>query len=175
MTAATNPSKTPLVDRNEWRTPPFVFAYMNRRFNFDIDLAASAENALCETFITEDLNALVDVEWHQGNKVGWLNPPYDNITPWLRKAIAEASLGFTTVCLIPLDNGEARYGAHVHGVASEVINITGRLAYLRPDGTPVSGNNRGSCFVVYQAHNLGHTHYGHVRRETMAKMYRCAA
>lgn len=160
-------STTPPDVRDEWRTPPFVFEFLHRRHRFDIDLAATKENALlpCE-YLTAADNALTH-EWGRIATAGYLNPPYSNVDPWLEKAIEEARRGFTTVCLLPAPNGEDRYGRFVFDAASEVLFITGRLSFLDPQGRPKSGNNRGSIVVTYRGLDLGHTRYQHIERDAM--------
>ena len=166
MTSQQQASTTPALERDDWTTPPFVFDYMNHFHDFIVDLAASDGNALCEDWFTRDRDAL-KAPWHEFSGPGFCNPPYSSISPWLEKAAQEARKGFTSVFLIPTPNGEERYGKYVFDVASEVTFITGRLAFLRPDGTPVGGNTRGSCFVVYRGYDLGYTRYRHVLREAM--------
>lgn len=174
---ATNPpgkSKTPPEEKDEARTPPFVFAFAKRRFAFDIDLASTAANAVCPWYLTKSSDAL-SLEWHKLGKVGWLNPPYSDTSPWLKHAVEEAGKGFTTVMLIPTPNGESQYGQYVIGHASEVIFIDGRLSFLRPDGKPMSGNPRGSAFVIYRAFDLGCTRYAGVARDHMEQLFEEAA
>ena len=166
MTSQQQASTTPVDARDEWLTPDYVFRYLDRIFRFNIDLAASNENHLCTVHISRETDAL-QASWHVRGQRGFCNPPYSSISPWLEKAAQEARKGFTSVFLIPTPNGEERYGEYVFDVASEVTFITGRLAFLRPDGTPVGGNTRGSCFVVYRGYDLGYTRYRHVLREAM--------
>lgn len=166
MASQQQSSNTPVEAKDEWRTPLFVFNWANKIYEFDIDLAASKDNHLLAFHITQEVDAL-QASWIARGATGWCNPPYSDIDPWLSKAVDEANQGFTSVFLIPTPNGEDRYGAHVFDVASDVIFITGRLAFLRPDGTPVSGNTRGSCFVVYRGFDLGITRYRHVMRDAM--------
>lgn len=154
---------------DEWRTPPFVFEYMDRIHQFQVDLAATFDNALCASYYDRESDALAH-EWHRGAVVGWLNPPYSSIDPWLEKARNEAGRGFTTVCLIPAPNGEKVYHKHVFGVASEVMWIEGRLAFIGLDGKPRAGNSRGSVLVTYRAYDLGHTRYSVVNRDAMQAM-----
>lgn len=154
---------------DEWRTPPFVFDYMNRQHGFVVDLAASDESTLCEDWFTKERSALV-APWHEFSGPGWLNPPYSRIDPWLAKARNEAVRGFTTVCLIPAPNGERVYHKHVFGIASEVMFIEGRLAFIGLDGKPRSGNSRGSVLVTYRSYDLGHTRYSVVSRDGMLGM-----
>lgn len=151
---------------DEWRTPPFVFEYINRQYGFVVDLAATDENTLCEDWFTRQRDALTS-PWHEFNGPGFLNPPYSKVAPWLAKARAEAARGFTTVCLIPTPNGERVYDEHVIGKASELIFITGRLSFIALNGKPKDGNSRGSCFVIYRGFDLGYTRYSHIDRDVM--------
>lgn len=153
-------------EKDEWRTPPFVFWWAHQRFNFAVDLASTEANKLCHQNITKHENALAQ-DWSRFAGAGWCNPPYSNIDPWLQKAWDEAYEGFTSVFLIPTPNGEDRYSRWVLGHASEVIFIGGRLAFINAEGKPVSGNTRGSCLVVYRGLDLRHTRYRHVLRDAM--------
>ena len=60
-----------------------VFAPLNDRFAFTLDVAASAHNAKCERFITKELDGLCTT-W-SGERV-WCNPPYSWIRAWVEKA-----------------------------------------------------------------------------------------
>lgn len=170
MPSITQISKTPAEAKDEWRTPRWLFEWLDERFGFEIDLAASDEDMLCYSRFTKDDDALRSI-WRANGKVGFVNPPYSDIDPWLVKAVEEARKGFTTVFLIPAPNGEDRYGDHVFGVATEVVWITGRIAFIDSTGRPVGGNTRGSCVVVYEAFNLGDTRYRHVRRDDIRRQF----
>lgn len=170
-------STTPIADRDSWETPTWLFNWLNLRYRFGIDLAASERNAKCPLYFSLSLDAF-SVDWldfarAQGAApMGFLNPPYSDIDPWMVKAVEQAKRGFTTVMLVPADNGEDRYGAHVHGVASEYRAITGRIAFLNAEGVPISGNTRGSALVVYRGHDLGDTRYCHLMRDAMQQEMR---
>ena len=43
----------------EWTTPKTVFDELNKEFNFDLDVASTHENALCEKHYTQAENGLV--------------------------------------------------------------------------------------------------------------------
>jgi phage N-6-adenine-methyltransferase len=67
-------------------------------FDFQLDVAASAENAKCARFFSKEDNGIVQ-EWSNGN---WMNPPYGReITEWVQKADEEAKKGNLTVALLP--------------------------------------------------------------------------
>ncbi len=171
MPSITQISNTPANAKDSWRTPRWLFDWLDRRFGFVVDLAASEDNHLCAAYFDAATDALAQ-EWHELTvPVGFCNPPYSNITPWLIKAQVEAMRGFTTAALIPAPNGEDRYGQYVFGVASEVIWITGRIAFINGAGRPVSGNTRGSIVAIYEAHNLGDTRYRHVWRNAIQQRF----
>lgn len=162
-------STTPAHERDEWRTPPFVFHYMHRRLRFGVDLAATPGNALCDRWLTGGDDALSLAWVALGVSSGWCNPPYSRgrIKAFLRHAIDEARHGFTTCFLVPACNGADYWRELVPGVASEVIEILGRLTYLKPDGTPASTPQFGSSLVIYRGFDLGDTRHRFIERDAM--------
>jgi len=98
-------SKTPKNEKDYYQNPEYIFNWMDDIYDFDVDLAANEENNKCDAFIDENRDSLT-VDWHLFGRVGWLNPPYSNISPWVCKAAEESSKGFTTVMLINTPNGE---------------------------------------------------------------------
>jgi len=93
------------------RTPPELFAALNRIYRFDWDLFASAENSLRGHYrFTKEQDAFART-WHgvpnPNEQWSFANPPYSrgNLERYVRKAIAEAKLGAKTVGLIPATPG----------------------------------------------------------------------
>lgn len=140
-------SKTPAEVRDSWRTPPWLFAWLDDRFRFDIDLAASDDNCLVDKFFTVDTDALAR-PWSKLGRRGFLNCPYSKIDPWVDKAVDEQARGFLTVMVMPSFNGEERFQT-IFENASEIIDIVGRVAFLTPDGKEVKGNTRGSSVYIF--------------------------
>ena len=61
---------------DEWGTPQELWDKLNKQYNFTIDLAASAENTKCDSYLAKD-NSFLD--WDFGDLFGhvfWLNPPF---------------------------------------------------------------------------------------------------
>lgn len=58
---------------NEWCTPRQLYDELNKQYHFDIDLASSDENHLCDHYFTKKNDALAN-EW--GGHVAFCNPPY---------------------------------------------------------------------------------------------------
>ncbi len=86
--------------RMDWETDPLLFTSLNQMFHFDLDAAASKENALCEKYYTEKEDTLCQV-WHQDGQRIFLNPPYGrNIHKWMKKVCEESPFCEVIVCLI---------------------------------------------------------------------------
>ncbi len=160
------------MDRNAWRTPPEIFAALDAEFDFQIDVAATEENALVDSFITPEINAITSDWLIDGvNNVGtyaWCNPPYDNIGPWVKKAYVESITGIGTVMLVMADTSVGWYAEAIK-TCQEVRFITGgRLSFLDPEtGKPVAGNNKGSMFLIWDPFARCKLQVSHVSRDEL--------
>lgn len=163
-------SKTPLDQRDLWRTPPALFASLDAEFCFQLDAAAAPHNALCRKFITAEQNTL-ETPWADYLSIPgyvWLNPPYSDITPFVKKAAAESANQIGTVMLVPADTSVGWFKEAIQ-TASEVRLITaGRLAFINPvTGKPVSGNNKGSMLIIWRPYPRTHCHFATVDRDEL--------
>ncbi|HCI7030127.1 TPA: phage N-6-adenine-methyltransferase [Klebsiella pneumoniae] len=163
-------SKTPADQRDLWRTPPALFACLNAEFCFQLDAAAAAHNALCRKFITAEQNTL-ETPWDDYLSIPgyvWLNPPYSDITPFVKKAAAESANQIGTVMLVPADTSVGWFKEAIQ-TASEVRFITaGRLAFINPvTGKPVSGNNKGSMLIIWHPYPRTHCCFSTVERDSL--------
>lgn len=163
-------SNTPADQRDLWRTPPALFACLNAEFCFQLDAAAAAHNALCRKFITTEQNTL-ETPWADYLSISgyvWLNPPYSDITPFVKKAAAESANQIGTVMLVPADTSVGWFKEAIQ-TASEVRFITaGRLAFINPvTGKPVSGNNKGSMLIIWHPYPRTHCRFSTVERDAL--------
>lgn len=163
-------SKTPADQRDLWRTPPALFACLNAEFCFQLDAAAAAHNALCRKFITAEQNTL-ETPWDDYLSIPgyvWLNPPYSDITPFVKKAATESTNQIGTVMLVPADTSVGWFKEAIQ-TASEVRFITaGRLAFINPvTGKPLSGNNKGSMLIIWHPYPRTHCHFSTVERDAL--------
>lgn len=163
-------SKTPADQRDLWRTPPALFACLNAEFCFQLDAAAAPHNALCRKFITAEQNTL-ETTWGDYLSIPgyvWLNPPYSDIMPFVKKAAAESANQIGTVMLVPADTSVGWFKEAIQ-TASEVRFITaGRLAFINPvTGKPVSGNNKGSMVIIWHPYPRTHCHFSTVERDAL--------
>jgi phage N-6-adenine-methyltransferase len=96
-----------VCDRTNTRcTPDSVWQSIAAEFGpFDLDVAASAENARCSRFYTIDDDGLVQ-PWE--GRV-WCNPPFSNLGPWVEKATRESTRAARIVMLLPANRTEQRW------------------------------------------------------------------
>lgn len=145
-------------DKNAWQTPKYVFNWLNRRFKFDIDGCANGDNALvrpyfgdgglADDFLNFNLDAL---KGGLPRASIFVNPPYSNVTPFIKRAKVLCNDGHLVVMLLNNDKSTQWYQNHIQGVANEVIDIVGgRIAFIHPvTGKEIKGNSKGQMIVVF--------------------------
>ena len=75
-------------EKDCWETPAELFEQLDSEFGFQLDAAASNDNAKCASYYTESQDALT----HDWKGVVFCNPPYGRKLPlFVRKAADEAS------------------------------------------------------------------------------------
>src|SRR5699024_380594 len=117
-----NGSNTPDIVRDLWSTPSELVAWLEREYgDYDIAAAASKENAVCEKFYSKETNCLKRL-WGS-NKHIWLNPPYSNITPFVKKAIEQMEHNNQIDILLPCDTSTGWF-YEAQQRAAEIIWIT---------------------------------------------------
>lgn len=143
-------SKTPTEIRDLWQTPKALFDYYDNRFDFNFDMAASEDNALCDVFFTKESCALTTdwTDYPTGN--GFLNPPFSDVQPWIEKVIEVSEITEQTfVVLLPADTS-VKWFKLAFDNCSECHFISGRISFINAETQkPVSGNNKGSVVFVF--------------------------
>lgn len=144
-------------DRPDWRTPRWLFDKIAADYAFTIDLAASAENALCPRFYADNDSAF-NHSW--ANEIAWLNPPYGRELPtWCRFAhLASENDNAVVVALIPARVGTSWW--HDYVAPHEVHFLRGRLHF---DGVP-NPAPFDSAIIVYGGRS-SYTRYWNAKRE----------
>lgn len=157
-----------------WRTPPEVFNTLNKEFEFVADMACSEDNKLHRIGFTENDDSL-SFDWfdtikalHFGimpNLYVWLNCPYSNPMPWVKKSLEAQSNGLGVVMLLNADTSVGWFAEALKGV-SEIRNIisdekesggysSGRLSFIDGEGFPISGNNKPQFFLIFNPFKIG--------------------
>ena len=111
---------------DEWTTPSALFRALDRRFGFELDPAATAENALCPMYFTKEDSGLLK-SWRPWRT--FVNPPYSAIRPWMRKCAQEAEKGCPLICaLIPARTDT--FWWHEYVMTADLIHfLKGRLKF----------------------------------------------
>lgn len=133
---------------DEWSTPQDIVSELAVEFGpFDLDPCARAETAKAPTFYTKADNGLSQ-PWR--GRV-WLNPPYSNPAPWLRKAIAETTAGRASVvvALLPAATDTAWFHDLVQ-YRAEVRFRRGRIKFIGWLGTPIGSPKAGTVYAIYR-------------------------
>jgi site-specific DNA-methyltransferase (adenine-specific) len=158
--------KSDPVSKDEWATPKPLFDWCSHYFNFSLDAAASAENALCEKFYTKEQNALKK-DWKKGAKGGdvWLNHPYSMNETFIKKMKKESDKGVTICNLGPADTS-CRYFELYYKYCSGIYLILGRVKF--------KGASHAATFssgiYVFGKDKLGPAHNPHGRIVTLLKV-----
>lgn len=124
-------------------TSPELFARLNERFRFSIDVAASPHNAKCVRYFTREVDGLAQ-SW-AAERV-WCNPPYSNIPAWIEKAWQESGSAELIVMLLPANRTE-------QGWWQELVEPyrDGRV----PEGMRVEFIANRQRFVAHNAERIG--------------------
>jgi phage N-6-adenine-methyltransferase len=135
-------------------TPNDFFDGVEARFGpFDVDVAASFENRKCERFYDKRIDALQDGLAWEGRV--WCNPPYNNIVPWVAKAIEQVRErnAERVVMLLPAGTS-SKWFQLAYENAARIEFVHGRLNFGGPhalnDGKSAAPNP--SILVVFDIH-----------------------
>lgn len=134
---------------SEWETPPHIFKKYNDIYDFNIDVCATKENALCGSYFSEK-NSCLKPDW--GGLRCWMNPPYGrSIGKFVEKAYNESVKGAIVVCLVPASTDTGWW--HNFAMKGRITFIRGRLtfinrSYLDPEGNIIKCNATFSSAIV---------------------------
>jgi DNA (cytosine-5)-methyltransferase 1 len=116
------------VSKQDYATPADFIAAVTKRFGaMEWDLAATKENTKAPRFITPEIDSLKQV-WPTDGSWCWLNPPFDNIEPWVAKVAKASVQGARILFLTPASVGSNWFERHVHKKA-RVLFLSPRLCF----------------------------------------------
>lgn len=126
------PIQKPGKSFQSYQTPlEFLFA-VKRRLNdgFVVDLAADEDNTAAPSFFDEKANSLVQ-DWGVAcvGGWGWLNPPYADIEPWVKKAAEESLNGARIAMLVPASVGANWWRDYVERESYQLF-LNGRIKFV---------------------------------------------
>ena len=173
-------SNTEKLDRNSWRTPPWLFAWLDSIHNFTVDVCSDDHNHLTKLYLTKDDDSL-SVDWH--NLIAtqstarrpsfsvFCNPPYSRgmKEKFFAKAFGEMLKGVKTVFVVPSLPSE---GWYPYQTATEVTFITGgRVNFHHPEtDLPMNGAPAGTCIIVFDPEQSGFN-TRHIDRDSVKKRF----
>ena len=156
-------STTPQGDGDRWRTPPDLFARLDRDYGpFDLDAAAEAHNALTPRWLGPGSALAVDaraVRWAEYGRRVIVNPPY---SPGMIAALMvrgwelALALDGAATFIVPSNTDTGWYHDFIwdqtrrrfrRGV--EVEFPKGRIKFRRPDGSRAGGGGFASMVVTF--------------------------
>lgn len=120
---------------DEWLTPPEILEALGP---FDLDPCAHARSATAEHRVFEDGLA---ADWF--GRV-WLNPPYSDVTPWIRRL----SMHGTGTALLYAKTDVLAWHHWVWPAATALLFFRGRIRFLKPGSKTHTGKSP-SVLVAY--------------------------
>jgi phage N-6-adenine-methyltransferase len=155
-------STTPDDERDEWRTPPHIFQLAQGYWgSYDLDAAATADNALCLNWLGpgSDLGEdALQVCWGDVADHAWCNPPYSPgllgaFVSYARAQVDTTDLRAATL-LLPATTDVRWFHDHIWRVDRPrpgvvVVFLTPRVKFLRPDGSVSTRPHGGSMLVQF--------------------------
>lgn len=135
---------------DDWHTPPEVVAKVVEEFGaFDLDPCCRDTTAKAPLFYTKADDGL-SLPWF--GRV-WLNPPYSDPGPWLKKAADSVESGDCelVVALLPASTDTRWFHNHILDRGAEVRFIKGRIRFYGWEHTPIGSPKTPSIFAIYRA------------------------
>ncbi len=111
---------------DEWETPQTLFDTLNEEFHFTLDPCATEENCKCKKYFTQNEDGLLQ-NW--GGERVFCNPPYSQISKWVKKAYQEGKKDYAVVVMLIPARTDTRYFHDYIYNRSEVRFIKGRLKF----------------------------------------------
>lgn len=117
--------------KEDWETPPELFAKLDKEFHFTLDPCATKQNAKCKKYYTKKQNGLVQ-DW-SGHRV-FMNPPYGrHVDLWVQRAwLAVVTLeAEVVVCLLPARTDTRWFHDYVcTKMVADVRYLKGRVKFV---------------------------------------------
>lgn len=163
-------STTQINKRDLWRTPDDIFNALDLEFGFYLDVAADWNNTLCSNFLCEQQNAL-ECDWLSYGAI-WCNPPYSDITPWVRKAAEQCQLQLQViVMLVPADVSVGWFSLALRSVDEVRFVIDGRIQFIPEEATDRRlSNPKGSMLFIWRPFINPRCLFTTVRRDELMRI-----
>lgn len=152
-----------LSEGDFWRTNPAMFSALDREFCFGLDAAATADDALCNRFLTPDDDALT-TQWpivETGlEPAAFVNPPYSSkggrgrgLRAWV-DACARERARQHVVLVVPSTFATA-WARRLRELADEVRHPEVRIPYVAPPGLEESSARHETMVGIFRRGSRG--------------------
>lgn len=135
---------------DNFQTPQHIFNQLDAVFNFNMDVACTLENCLCEKGFYHPYDALGH-DWT--NLRCFCNPPFSNKADWIKKADHEVQNNNCPICVMILPSlcmDTKVWHEYIENKYHYEI-LQGRISFIDPEtGKPKSGNNSGTVIVYFK-------------------------
>lgn len=133
-------------------------------FHFDIDVCASAENAKCPLFITEEMDSFKTSWWNPKGlecigpddylQSAFCNPGFASPLRWHKRAFEQCQDTADTIraaCVLGVQWASQEWAEFAYNNTLMIIHLSPRIQYLAPPGVKQSSNNYESVVYVYSS------------------------
>lgn len=125
--------------KHYWLTPPDLMAQLQAEFDFDFDP--------CPYPRPENFDGLT-VDWGKSN---YVNPPFNEPTKWIRKALAEYEKGKRVVVVFPID----KWIHLLLEAGAKIRNLRDVRWCAIEDGKPGKGTGRWIAAFILDPNEAG--------------------
>jgi phage N-6-adenine-methyltransferase len=128
------PAQKPGKSKQDYGTPPEFLGAVKHLLGvpeFNRDLAASDTNAVGPVYWTEVHDAL-SKDWTLLEGWNWCNPPYANITPWVKRA---AECDRKIAMLVPASVGSHWWRDYIEHTRCLALFLRPRLQFVGTEGS----------------------------------------
>jgi phage N-6-adenine-methyltransferase len=120
-----------LAQRDDWETPPELYAAEHARHRFTLDPCANTLNCVSAWYFDKEQNGL-KMRWldvHGQPARVWLHPPHSEPALWSRKAVTESNRGVFVRAILPAMTGAGWWHEFVMPFADDVTFLRGTPAF----------------------------------------------
>ena len=134
----------------EYETPDKLYQILDNEFHFKCDLAGSELNKKHNYYLSKDDDAFK----HDWYGINWLNPPFNKVGKWVRKAYEDSEKYKSTIVMLILVKSNTNWWRDYVMKAKEVKFINQKIQFKNTE----QGLRFPACIVIFQPH-LGETKF----------------
>lgn len=118
------------MKNDEWTTPNKLVAYLNTRFGFNVDAAATARNKCFDHYYSKK-NSFLKSTWQMNSGARlWINPPYSMAKEFAERAyFLYKYFGIPSYLLLPVRSDRIWYQSLLHAEDVRDEPFTGRIHF----------------------------------------------